>query len=107
MVSRRGLRRRGPWCCTIDAKRFTVEVPVAHYQAQVEKPLVLSPAEFNETRVKLAKAVERIQQLRAAANIAKWYQLTKDDSRARMFFKTRFKVSRQFVDGVQMTQVRD
>lgn len=55
---------------------------------QVEKPLVLSPAEFNETRAKLLKAVERIQQLRGAANIAKWYQLTKDDSRARMFFKT-------------------
>ena len=57
-------------------------------QVQLEKPLMLSPAEFNETRVKLAKAVERIQQLRGAANIAKWYQLTKDDSRARMFFKT-------------------
>ena len=61
---------------------------LALQEVSKEKPLAMSPAELAETRLKLGAAVDRIGQLRAASNIAKWYHLTKDDSRARMFFKT-------------------
>lgn len=60
---------------------------LALQEVSKEKPLALSPAEAAETRLKLSAAVDRIGQLRGASNIAKWYHLTKDDSRARMFFK--------------------
>ena len=47
----------------------------------------MTPAELAETRSKLVRAAQGILQLRGN-NITNWYQLTKDDSRAKMFFKT-------------------
>lgn len=58
-------------------------------QEALQQPEMPTPAaEAQETRLKLGLAAEKIKQLRGASNIAKWYHLTKDDSRARMFFKT-------------------
>ncbi|KAK3898043.1 hypothetical protein C8A05DRAFT_38384, partial [Staphylotrichum tortipilum] len=66
----------------------------------------VAPAELAETRAKLTRAAAGILQLRGN-NITTWYKLTKDDSRARMFFKTRFKVAKHFADGETMSRLKD
>jgi hypothetical protein len=57
-------------------------------EAQQEADVPTPVSEVNEARLKLVRAAEKIKQLKAQSNIAKWYHLTKDDSRAKMFFKT-------------------
>jgi hypothetical protein len=47
--------------------------------------ITMSPAALNETRAKIIQASEKLKQIRAG--IARWYHQTKDDSRARMYFK--------------------
>ncbi|KAI1134915.1 hypothetical protein F5Y05DRAFT_196435 [Hypoxylon sp. FL0543] len=38
--------------------------------------------------------------------LGRWYALTKDDNRARMFFKMRLRLVKQFVDGEKMTTLK-
>jgi hypothetical protein len=57
-------------------------------EAQQEAEVPTPVSEVNEARLKLGRAAEKIKQLKAQSNIARWYHLTKDDSRAKMFFKT-------------------
>jgi hypothetical protein len=71
-----------------DGHRLAHEEIKQQQQLQLQglwKPM--SPMVVNETRVKLAQAVEKINLLRVGQLIARWYNHTKDDSRARMFFK--------------------
>jgi hypothetical protein len=60
---------------------------IAFQETQKESQIPRSAAEVQEMRLKLAKVAERVLQLRSQV-IAPWYRFTKDDSRARMFFKT-------------------
>ncbi|KAH8815602.1 hypothetical protein F5884DRAFT_183886 [Xylogone sp. PMI_703] len=61
-----------------------------------------------ETKASMAKLLRDI--LSPLANVGKavpkWYQLTHDQTRARMFFRTRHRIARQFRDN-SMTQLRD
>ncbi|KAL2016483.1 hypothetical protein VTK56DRAFT_3479 [Thermocarpiscus australiensis] len=82
------------------------EQRLAMQDSQQELVIPMSPAELQETRLKITKAVEKINQVRGSV-MPNWYRVTRDDSRARMFFRTRFKVVRQYVDGERMTQLRD
>ena len=69
-------------------KQFaTEEQRVAQHEMSQEKEIPMSPAELQEMRVKLAKAVERINKLRGPF-MPKWYRVTRDEGRARMFFRT-------------------
>jgi hypothetical protein len=59
------------------------------WQMEMREPEVPVPAsDVNEARVKLVKALDKIKQLRGHSKIATWYHLTRDDARAKMFFKT-------------------
>ncbi|KAK3301920.1 uncharacterized protein B0T15DRAFT_286712 [Chaetomium strumarium] len=63
---------------------------VAQLAQQEEKQEVIiqmSPTEMHETRQKILKAAEKINLFRGSS-LPLWYHLTKDDSRAKMFFKT-------------------
>ncbi|KAH8803559.1 hypothetical protein F5884DRAFT_904076 [Xylogone sp. PMI_703] len=61
-----------------------------------------------ETKVLMAKLLRDI--LSPLANVGKavpkWYQLTHDQTRARIFFRTRHRIARQFHDN-SMTQLKD
>ncbi|KAL2201547.1 hypothetical protein P885DRAFT_26459 [Corynascus similis CBS 632.67] len=65
--------------------------------------ITMSSPMFNETRLKLTQVADKIKWFRRP--IARWYLFTKDDARAKMFFKIRSKVSKQFVDNDQMSQL--
>ncbi|KAK4242452.1 hypothetical protein C8A03DRAFT_29385 [Achaetomium macrosporum] len=78
---------------------------LAQQEEKQEVVIQMSPTEVQETRLKIAKATEKINQFRGA-NLPLWYHLTKDDSRAKMFFKTQRKVLRQFTDQKTMRQFR-
>jgi hypothetical protein len=60
---------------------------IAFQETQKESQIPRSAAEVQEIRLKLPKVAERMLQLRSQV-IAPWYRFTRDDSRARMFFKT-------------------
>jgi HAMP domain-containing protein len=61
---------------------------LAAMEVQQNGEVPIPANEVNEARAKLVQAAERIKQLRGSSNIARWYHLTKDDARARMFFTT-------------------
>jgi hypothetical protein len=60
---------------------------LAQQEEKQEAIIPMSQVEMQETRQKVAKAAEKINLFRGS-NLPLWYRLTKDDSRAKMFFKT-------------------
>ncbi|KAK4113156.1 hypothetical protein N656DRAFT_778690, partial [Canariomyces notabilis] len=75
------------------------------HQQQPGVEIAMSGSELQETRHRIAKARGNMDMLRGQG-ILQWYRLTKDDARATMFFKVRFKIVSQFLDGEKMTQMR-
>ncbi|KAL2155906.1 hypothetical protein VTH82DRAFT_648 [Thermothelomyces myriococcoides] len=61
---------------------------------------------YSEICSKVLQIAEKIKSF-TRTFIMRWYGYTKDDSRARMFFKIRCNISRQFVDGEQMSQLSE
>ncbi|KOS19303.1 hypothetical protein ESCO_000161 [Escovopsis weberi] len=62
----------------------------------------MEPKELAEMTIKLKRvAMELVSFWRSGAG--KWYNLTHDDASAKMFFRMRFRLIRQFADGEQMT----
>ncbi|KAI0378750.1 hypothetical protein F5Y04DRAFT_144838 [Hypomontagnella monticulosa] len=62
----------------------------------------MTPAEYQETAQRIQAMVGEITKI--SKILGRWYALTKDDNRARMFFKMRLRIVKQFQDG-EKTQI--
>ncbi|CEJ81995.1 hypothetical protein VHEMI02089 [[Torrubiella] hemipterigena] len=67
--------------------------------------IAMSNEELAETGAKLQKAGFEMKRLGRV--LLRWYSIARDDGRARMFFKTRLRLLRQFKDGDAMTILED
>ncbi|EHK41406.1 hypothetical protein TRIATDRAFT_84787 [Trichoderma atroviride IMI 206040] len=65
----------------------------------------MSPEEYAETATKLKRIV--VDMGKVGRGLSKWYSLTQDDARAKMFFRTRLRLIKQHVDGDKMEVVKD
>ncbi|KAJ3511245.1 hypothetical protein NM208_g15449 [Fusarium decemcellulare] len=65
----------------------------------------MSPEEYNDTSAKLTKIV--VDMGKIGRGLKKWYTITRDDARARMFFRTRWRILKQFSDGEKMSVPRE
>lgn len=65
----------------------------------------MSPEEYAETAGKLKRIVSDMSKV--GRGLSKWYAITQDDARARMFFRTRLRIIKQHVDGETMKVMKD
>ncbi|KAH0531317.1 hypothetical protein TsFJ059_000165 [Trichoderma semiorbis] len=65
----------------------------------------MGPEEYAETAQRLKRIVSDMSKIGRA--LSKWYYITQDDARAKMFFRIRLRVIKQHVDGVQMEVMKD
>ncbi|EXM13004.1 hypothetical protein V3481_017379 [Fusarium oxysporum f. sp. vasinfectum] len=61
----------------------------------------MSQQEYQETADKLKRIV--VDMSKISRGLGKWYGLTRDDQRAKMFFRTRWRILKQFSDGDKMS----
>ncbi|KAL5626839.1 hypothetical protein FOBRF1_001182 [Fusarium oxysporum] len=61
----------------------------------------MSQQEYQETADKLKKIV--VDMSKIGRGLSRWYGLTRDDQRAKMFFRTRWRILKQFSDGEKMS----
>ncbi|RYP69411.1 hypothetical protein DL770_008248 [Monosporascus sp. CRB-9-2] len=71
---------------------------------QVED-IPMTPEQLKEMAQKIRHMTNEVNKLGKV--LGRWYSLTHDDSRARMFFKMRLKLIRQFQDAEKMTILKD
>ncbi|KXX74351.1 hypothetical protein MMYC01_209819 [Madurella mycetomatis] len=71
-----------------------------------QQEVAMSQPELQEMRHRITRACGLMEQLRGQGLLL-WYRCTKDDARATMFFKMRYRIVRQFLDGEKFTQMRD
>ncbi|KAK4060673.1 hypothetical protein Trihar35433_10081 [Trichoderma harzianum] len=74
------------------------------YQEQMED-IPMGPEEHSETAQKIKRFVSDIGKV--GRGLSKWYALTQDDARAKMFFNYRLRLIQQHVDKEQMTVMKD
>ncbi|KFA69979.1 hypothetical protein S40285_02034 [Stachybotrys chlorohalonatus IBT 40285] len=67
--------------------------------------IIMSPQEQADTANKLQRIA--IDMGKVSRGLRSWYQLTEDDARARQFFRARWRILKQFVDGENMTVLKD
>ncbi|KAK2594946.1 hypothetical protein QQS21_007349 [Conoideocrella luteorostrata] len=79
-----------------EAKQFGLEMM---------SDISMSPQEYSETCVKIQRLAGDMTKV--SRGLTKWYLLTRDDARAKMFFRTRLRIMRQFSDGEPMLVVKD
>ncbi|KAF4625361.1 hypothetical protein G7Y89_g12805 [Cudoniella acicularis] len=80
----------------------------AQEEMQNAPPLVDVPMnqEMKATVMKmLREIVQPLQNMNKAA--LKWYEITRDENRARAFFRVKYRLSKQFNDPITMTQHKD
>ncbi|EHK15591.1 uncharacterized protein TRIVIDRAFT_196418 [Trichoderma virens Gv29-8] len=65
----------------------------------------MGPEEYAETAQKLKRIVSDMSKV--GRGLSKWYAITQDDARAKMFFRTRLRIIKQHVDGEQMEAMKD
>ncbi|PTB46245.1 hypothetical protein M441DRAFT_128525 [Trichoderma asperellum CBS 433.97] len=74
--------------------------------AQESTPdIPMGPEEYAETAAKLKRIVQDMSKV--GRGLSKWYSLTQDDARAKMFFRTRLRLIKQHVDGEKMEIIKD
>ncbi|KAI1393224.1 uncharacterized protein F4822DRAFT_4654 [Hypoxylon trugodes] len=64
----------------------------------------MAPEVYQEMAQKIRSMVSEVQKI--SRILGRWYTLTKDESRARMFFKMRLRLVKQFADGERMTTLK-
>ena len=77
-------------------------------QLQTRNPdqdMTIPPAELMELQMKLRDAGARMSNLAKA--LGRWFHLSKNEDLARLFFRKRLQLARQFNDGDKMTTPRD
>jgi hypothetical protein len=65
----------------------------------------MSPQELGETGGKIQRIAQDMNKV--GRGLTKWYTLTRDDARAKMFFRTRLRIMKQFSDGEPMKVLKD
>ncbi|KJK77384.1 hypothetical protein H634G_07123 [Metarhizium anisopliae BRIP 53293] len=65
----------------------------------------MNPQELGETGVKLQRIAQDMNKV--SRGLTKWYSITRDDARAKMFFRTRLRIMKQFSDGEAMKVLKD
>ncbi|KAI1773685.1 hypothetical protein F4818DRAFT_421423 [Hypoxylon cercidicola] len=64
----------------------------------------MTPEEYHEMAQKIQSMVQEMGKL--SKILGRWYTLTRDDTRARMFFKMRLRLIKQFADGDKMSTLK-
>ncbi|TWU77325.1 hypothetical protein ED733_005133 [Metarhizium rileyi] len=65
----------------------------------------MSSQELAETGTKLQRIAQDMNKV--SRGLTKWYSITRDDVRAKKFFRTRLRIMRQFSDGEPMKVLKD
>ncbi|KAI1504244.1 hypothetical protein F5X99DRAFT_55051 [Biscogniauxia marginata] len=78
-----------------------------HHAASQEqlKDIPMSPEHYQDMAQKIQSMVQEMTKLSKV--LGRWYTLTQDDVRARMFFRMRLRLIKQFVDGDKMTTLKN
>ncbi|KAI1409548.1 hypothetical protein F5Y13DRAFT_182031 [Hypoxylon sp. FL1857] len=64
----------------------------------------MTPEQYSDMAQKIQSMVGEMGKI--SKILGRWYTLTRDDNRARMFFKMRLRLVKQFVDGDKMTTLK-
>ncbi|KAK8061179.1 hypothetical protein PG997_015400 [Apiospora hydei] len=67
--------------------------------------VLMNPEQHADMTTKIQRMVFEMSKLGRA--LGRWYSLTRDDNRARMFFRMRMRLVRQFKDGEKMTTPKE
>ncbi|KHN99640.1 uncharacterized protein MAM_02493 [Metarhizium album ARSEF 1941] len=65
----------------------------------------MTAQELGETGAKLQRIAQDVY--RVGRGLTKWYSITRDDARAKMFFRTRLRIMKQFSDAEVMKKLKD
>ncbi|KAJ4268784.1 hypothetical protein NW762_002852 [Fusarium torreyae] len=72
---------------------------------EVMHDIPMTPEEHTETATKLQRIV--VDMSKIGRGLSRWYGITRDDARAKMFFRTRWRILKQFSDGEKMSLLKD
>ncbi|KAL5089356.1 hypothetical protein Trisim1_005643 [Trichoderma cf. simile WF8] len=75
------------------------------FSQEVMVDIPMGPDELTETAQKVQRLVSDMSKV--GRGLSKWYSITQDDARAKMFFNYRLRLIKQHVDGEQMTIMKD
>ncbi|KAI2642576.1 hypothetical protein GGS21DRAFT_544704 [Xylaria nigripes] len=78
------------------------------HQAAVKEQLPdipMTPEQYRETAQKVQAITCEMDKIRKI--LVRWYTLTHDDERARLFFKLRMRLTKQYADGDKMSILKD
>ncbi|KAI0846222.1 hypothetical protein F5Y00DRAFT_147708 [Daldinia vernicosa] len=64
----------------------------------------MNPEQYQDMAQKIQSLVSEMGKV--SKILGRWYTLTRDDNRARMFFKMRLRLGKQFADGEKMTTLK-
>ncbi|KAI1821789.1 hypothetical protein F4861DRAFT_517466 [Xylaria intraflava] len=67
--------------------------------------ILMTPEQYRDTAQRLQAMNGEMDKIRKV--LGRWYALTHDDARARLFFKLRMRLVKQYADGEKMSQLRD
>ncbi|KAI0023180.1 hypothetical protein F4780DRAFT_100643 [Xylariomycetidae sp. FL0641] len=78
-----------------------------HFNAAQEQlqEVPMTPEQYQDMAQKIQAMIVELHKLSKV--LGRWYSLTHDNNRARMFFKMRLRLIKQFVDGEKMTTLKD
>ncbi|KAH7188320.1 uncharacterized protein B0J16DRAFT_317989 [Fusarium flagelliforme] len=72
---------------------------------EVMNDIPMTQEEHNEMAAKLTKIV--VDMTKIGRGLTKWYNITRDDARAKMFFRMRWRILKQFADGEKMSVLKN
>ncbi|KAJ6446668.1 PHD finger domain-containingprotein [Purpureocillium lavendulum] len=75
------------------------------FKEQSAPEIAMSPQERSDTAAKLQRIAGDMTKV--SRGLTKWYSITRDDARAKMFFRTRLRIVNQFADGEQLQVLKD
>ncbi|KAI1799933.1 hypothetical protein F4811DRAFT_67679 [Daldinia bambusicola] len=64
----------------------------------------MTPEQYQDMALKIQSMV--MEMAKVSKILGRWYALTRDDNRARMFFKMRLRLAKQFADGEKMATLK-
>ncbi|KAI2463946.1 hypothetical protein F4781DRAFT_440047 [Annulohypoxylon bovei var. microspora] len=71
---------------------------------ELYQEIQMSPEHYQDMAQKIQSMVGEMSKI--SKILGRWYTLTRDDNRARMFFKMRLRLVKQFADGEKMTTLK-
>ena len=78
---------------------------IKQFNQETMSDISMSSQEHNETGAKLQRIAADMSKV--SRGLTKWFSITKDDARAKMFFRTRLRIMKQFADGEPMKVLKD